>query len=249
MADIPQSLDNDLDRSNLQVNQRCGNCKHLKRIANPAYEKLCKDLGMSEISRPCARFSADPTKIKFRREDNLRNAVRFLQELSADKLLVFASLCVEESKTRRKGFHFGMTVYLLAFGDDYVSNYRRMKVVSADRKYVNLVGSDGSTAMVFHKSVLTPKQWIKKKAWLENNERLTDPRYKKYTESPSRADMQLRQVRNNPDAQEFDSTNRHDFAATSGALRHRQNSLVSSKDRRAVERITPLDKLVSVRTR
>lgn len=249
MAEIPQSLDHDLDRSNLQVNQRCGNCKHLKRIANPAYEKPCIDLGMTEISRPCHRFSCDPTKIKFQGDRNIRNAIDLIQNLSPDKLLLMASMLIEESKTRRKGFFFGQTVYIRAFGDDYISNYRRMKVVSADRKYVNLVAPDGSTAMVFHGSVITPAAWRKKKEQLTKTERLTDPRYKKYTQSPSRADMQLREVRTNMDAQEFDSTNRHDFAATSGALRHRRNSLVANASRHDIERRIPIDQLVSIKTR
>lgn len=218
VAEIPQSIDFDLGRTNLVVNQRCGNCKHLSRIAHPAYEKVCKEHGMTEKSKPCERFSADPTKIKLRNR-SARNAVEFLQEMSDDRLALFASLINEEARTRRNGFRFGQTVYLNIFGGDYFSNYRRMKVISATKDYVNLVSDEDSfTAMVYSKNVLTTPQWLKKKQWLIDNERLTDPRYKKYTQSVSHAEMQIQKIKDKLTVLEFDSTSRHSFAETQGVL-------------------------------
>ena len=216
MAEVPASLSTNLERTNLNISQKCGNCKHLKRIAHPAYEKVCTEHGMTADSKPCERFSADPTKISFTRDRDAFRAEKFLTELSDDKLRLFASLLVEETKTRAKGFYFGMPVYLRVYGDDYLSNYQRAKVVSADAKWVNLVSANGFTAMVLHRSVLTPAQWHKKKAWLEHNERLVDPKLHKYTKMSTAEEIRMKRLQ---DKLEVAEMNHKDVGKTRGRMK------------------------------
>jgi len=242
MSEIPTSLSTGLGRTNLFIKQRCGNCKHLKRIPHSAYEKLCITLGMTDISAPCERFSADPSKIRFKTSRNARRALEFLQELSDDKLALYASLILEERRTRSNGYSFGQTVYISINGQDYLSNYRRLKVVASDSKYIHLVADDGFTAMVLHGSVLSSEEWATKKAWLIKKERINDPRMAKYYASASHAELQKRKVSESLNVLEFDSTSRHDFALTSGSVRKRRT-----------ERCTPLDLIIAkdatIRTR
>lgn len=217
VAELPEAISFDLGRTNLLVDQRCGNCKHLKRIAHPAYEKPCIDLGKLDISKPCARFSADPTKIRLNNR-LARIAVELIQELSDDKLALMSSIFNEERKTRRYGFTFGQNVYLNIYGGEYISNYRRMKVVSATKDYVNLIADEGFTAMVYSKNVLTPAQWRKKEAWLIRNERIKDPNLYKYTRSSTQAELQLEKAKHKISELEFDATSKHNFSKTRGSM-------------------------------
>jgi hypothetical protein len=243
MSDLPQSLDVNLGRTNLLIKQRCGNCKHLKRIAHPQYGKVCSKLGFTEISKPCEKFSTDPTKIKFKGERHARNAVDFLQDLSDDKILLYSALLNEETRTRRYGFHFGMTVYILAFGSDCLENYRRMKVVSADSKYVNLQAGD-FTAMVYHRSVLTPKQWVRKKAELIDQEKRfeTSSRAKIYKKTTSQAEIRLQKAKIEvADSLDLSMSDEKKFALSSGRL-------ATTKRRfNDTDKYTPVDHLIRTR--
>jgi hypothetical protein len=245
MSDLPQSLDVNLGRTNLLIKQRCGNCKHLKRVAHPQYGQVCAKLGITEISKPCEKFSADPTKIKFKGERHVRNAVDFLQDLSDDKILLFSALLNEETRTRRHGFHFGMTVYILAFGSDCLENYRRMKVVSADSKYVNLQAGD-FTAMVYHNSALTSKQWAKKKAELIAQEKRfeTSPRANVYKKTTTQAEIRLQKAKvEMADSLDLSMSDDKKFALSSGRL------AVTKRRFNDSDKYTPLDRMVMVRTR
>lgn len=242
MSDLPQSVDINLGRTNLLIKQRCGNCKHLKRFAHPQYGKVCSKLGMNEMSKPCEKFSTDPTKIKFRGERHIRNAVDFLQDLSDDKILLFSAMLNEETRTRRYGFHFGMTVYILAYGSDCLENYRRMKVVSADQKYVHLQAGEFS-AMVYHNSVFTSAQWLKKKKWLIENEKLSESSSKAnlYKKVTTPAEIRMQKAKLDVDSPTFDMSDDKRFAITSGKLSATKRRFSDSS------KFTPLDQLIRTR--
>lgn len=231
MAAKPVPTDVKLGSSALFLPQQCGGCKHFKRIAHPAYEKTCTNLGILQESKPCERFMPDASGMKLSSPRQARNVMDLLRELGPSDLRNLATLALQERRSRKYGFKFGDTVYLQAFGDDYLSNYRRAKVVAADAKYVHIEADQGFAAMVFHGSVLTATQWRKKHKWLIDNERLTDPRYHKYIRVPSQAELQAERVKHSLDALDLNIANGGAFVE-------------GARPEKRPERSTPLTELI-----
>lgn len=234
MAEKPVPTEVALSSSALFIPQKCINCKHFRRVAHPAYEKACETLGVLFDARPCERFSPDPARLKFTKRRQAEQVLSILRDMSESDLLTAASLLTQERRNRRQGYRFGDTVYLCAFGGDYLSNYRRCKVVSAEGRYINVQADEGFSAMVFKTSVLTATQWKTKKAWLENNERRTDPRYAKYIPSAAQAKLQLERMRNSRDALELNLANGGAF--TQGASAERRSTRTTPLTELLVER-------------
>jgi hypothetical protein len=238
MAEKPVPTDIKLGSSALFIPQACINCKHFRRVAHPAYEKPCATLGVLGDSRPCERFSPDPARIKFTQKRHASVLIDIMRTMNDSDLLTVASLMTQERRNRRQGYRFGDTVYLCAFGGDYISNYRRCKVVSVDGKYINIQADEGFSAMVYKDSVLSATQWRKKQAWLEARERHTDPRYSKYIPSAAQAKLQLEKIRQTHEALSLDFANGGEFVK--GAQVERRSTRTTPLTELLVERPQPM---------
>jgi hypothetical protein len=195
-AITPEPVSFSLTGSALTLNVNCGLCRHHSRMAHPALKKVCREKGILEEAKPCARFSADPRQIKFSDDEQLLAVSEWIGQAPKKKLLLLAALLTQEERTRKQGRYFGEVVYILALGGEYITNYRRCRVVSAVKDYVTVEGQ-GIIATVMTSSVLSIKQWKKKKALLAATGKKRDPRYKTYFQAPSKVDEEIKQVIDN----------------------------------------------------
>ena len=193
---IPTPLDINLNASSLTIKLSCGDCRHFTRMAFPEYGSVCSKIGIVEEAKPCKRFTPDSRLVEFQSDPDLVQFATFLATVPTSKLGVIASILTREHRTRKQGFNFGEVVYLRVFGDDYISNYRRCRVVQADARYVHVEGKKGFTATVLKTSLLNFKQFKKKRAELEAAKKIRDPKYKNYFAVPDVAAKKAAEILN-----------------------------------------------------
>lgn len=191
---IPVPVETNLKSTALLINITCGKCQHFNRIPYPQYGTVCSTLGVVEKAKPCKRFSPDSKQVQFSTDTDLVQFATFLASVPNSKLGIIASLLTREHRTRSQGFVFGEVVYLKVFEGDYISNYRRCRVVQADSKYIHIEGKSGFTASVLKQSVLNHKQWKKKRLALEESKLIKDPKYKSYFIAPTPASKKISQI-------------------------------------------------------
>lgn len=181
-------VDFPLNRSALTVNLTCGDCRHHGGIPAPGQKSCCAVLGVIQEQTPCLHFSVSPFVIDFGSDMYLRMISRIIRKLNRKKLNAVASLLLQEARTRRYGFNMGDVVYFKAYGDDFLSNYRKGYVVSADKHYVVISGRRGREFSCYISApyVLRKAQWLEKQKELIAANRLVDPRYPA-TISPKKA--------------------------------------------------------------
>lgn len=229
-----------LNKSTLTINTRCATCKHFNRLANPAYGEVCSQLGVIETSKPCNRYSVNPAEIKIYEQEHVEALVEIVESLSDRDLQLMAALFNREHLTRKRGFKFGSVVYLRPFGGDYVSNYRKAKVISADREYVHIRAADGWTASVFHTSVLNAAAWKAKKADLTKAGKIKDPNYSKYFQIKTKAQV---------DIEKFHSQGNEPISLDRSVRRNSKTLLTTEgiEEKKKSLRTTPVDELLKVR--
>lgn len=173
-------LPKDMPKTGIPFNLdiRCRDCIYYERSAT--YEDKCKNLGIQSFSKPCRRFTLDPYQIDFNNDDT-KTISLLITNISDKKLIKLAALLAQESKTRKQGFIFGQKVYVKLYQSDYLSNYAVARVISANKEYVSLQGKKGWRGMLFHNSVLTIEEFIKKKDSLIKQNKLKDPNFSNYT--------------------------------------------------------------------
>jgi hypothetical protein len=233
--DGPVPIDINLGKSALTIKQTCGQCIHLKRMAYPAFKKPCIELGIIEESKPCEKFAANPALIKFSDSEHTRNIAKAMRELNDRELKLLAVVINQETRTRKRGFEFGQIVYFRVFGGDYISNYVKAKVVSADRDYVHVQGADGCLATLYHKSVLTGKEWKKKEFYLLKINKIKDPNRAKYLKAPTKAEREVNKIMNKALPPDLTSDIRNKSVILAGGQPRKSSG------------ITPLDRLLIVR--
>lgn len=239
-SSMPEPVSIPLNKTALTINVRCGSCKFFKRIPNPAYGDVCTEKGVLDSSKPCMRYCVDPDQIHIKESEHIDALVQILEGISDKELSLVTALFNREHITRKRGFRFGMVVYLRPFGDDYVSNYRRAKVISADRTYVHIRASDGWIGSVYLSSVLKPSEWKTKKAQLERAGKITDPNYKKYFHIKTKAEVDIDKFLTTHTPLPLDaSMQQHDVLLTVEST--------SNNRRKKSLRSTPLDELLRVR--
>jgi hypothetical protein len=145
--------------------------------------KPCKQLGILGSSKPCKKFVLDPYTIDMLDESS-KNLQDIVSSLSTKDLGKFAILLSQEHKTRSKGFAFGQEVVVHMFKGNYLSNFAKARVISANKDYVFIQGIGGFRGMLFHSSVLTLEQWAKKRQFLIAKKKIKDPNYASYTSLP-----------------------------------------------------------------
>jgi hypothetical protein len=191
---MPEPLSINLSACTLTIKTNCGGCRHFNRMAYPEYGIVCEKKGILETAKPCVRFSPDPRQIKFKNDADLVALAKALANVSKNKLPLLASLINKESRTRKQGWCFGEICYIRIFGEDYISNYRRSRIISADSQYVTIEGKGGFTASLTKSSVLNARQWKKKKRELEAAGKITDPNYSKYIRLPTKAEREAAKI-------------------------------------------------------
>ncbi len=174
---------------------KCGQCKFFKQFGfysisgdSQKREKVpCNELGILETSLPCPNFSISPYKINFKNKEGVERLLeKILQKITKKDLALFSVLINQEQRTRKKGFYFGQIVYLRLFGEDYLSNYVKAKIINATGEYVHVQGDKGFNATLFIDSILTKEAFIKKQVELTKKNKLLDPNFAKHTKFDSK---------------------------------------------------------------
>lgn len=166
------------------IGLKCGECLHFK--ANAKFEKPCSQLGIQRFSDAPNCYSPDVYLLGKKNPDTLFQLGLLLRDFSAQESRVFFAI-LKQSKAFEKHYElkFGQPVYF-RIGNDYLSNYFHgfaIGVAECGDGQV-FIGSDmnsrqrGSpmTCTLLKDSVLTVSDFKKKRAALEKEGRLVDPK-------------------------------------------------------------------------
>lgn len=235
--DTPVEISFNLGRCALTIKSTCGECIHHKRMAYPAYKKVCVELGIIEENKPCPAFSPNTDRVKFTESKHARNVARAISDFSPRELKNLAAILNQEERTRRYGFKLGQELYFLAFGGDYLSNYLKAYVVSADSTYVHLEGEKGCLISLHHNSVLNKRKWERKQIQLLSANKQVDPNYKKYTQNMTKSEKNIKSIIDKTIATLSPDTKQSNALSSSSPKKHRN------------ERHMDLTELLSVSTR
>lgn len=173
---IPLPLEEPKHRQAPALKTRCKNCIHFATHRAEKFKSVCSFLGVKPESRPCPSFFANPFEFKPKQKE-FKAFQDLVQDLPKSKITALLGWLQQELITRSSGMEFGEVVYLRTVGDDYLRNYSKAVVISANRKYVFLQGAKKKfTAMVLRSSVLNEKQWKAKRASLISKNKIRDPK-------------------------------------------------------------------------
>lgn len=163
-----------------QIPVKCRHCAFFKR--NATYSAPCATLGRDPSDKPCPRFMIDYKSLTIKKDTPLEALAQVLNRLDKRHLAVVAAFVLQARSTFDAGFELGQIVYFRPFGDDYLSNYQRAKVLFAVPKngmvYVNGKASHagGMHAYLKISSVLTEEEWRTKRAKLLKDGKVDDPK-------------------------------------------------------------------------
>lgn len=159
------------------IKTTCSSCVFYN--TNCAYgDSPCSKLGILASNKPCKRFLINPSVFDMNETKDVND---FVGGIQTKDLCKYALLLSREVKTRKLGFFFGQEVVVQVYRGDYVSNFARAYVISADKDYVYVHGKKGFRATLYHSSVLSLEQWDKKRASLLKRKKVKDPLFKSYT--------------------------------------------------------------------
>jgi len=157
---------------------RCKDCRFHCILPAPGNAKVCNSLGVIEEDKACALFKPNHRSVRFDKKSKTAQFRKLVAGMPVDQLKLIASFLNQEALTRKRGFHFGQEVFVLILGGDYLKNYRRAIVVSADSKQVYVTGRfEKFSGNLMHSSVLTQEAWEKKRVILLKENRITDPNH------------------------------------------------------------------------
>ena len=193
-AITPQEISFPLSGCALTINANCGMCRHFSRMAHPAFKEVCQKKGIIEVSKPCVRYQADPRQLRFYEESHMVAFAEFLATVPTSKLPLLASIFNQEHRTRKRKYHFGEIIYIHAFGQEYISNYRRCRILVVERDLATVEGEGNLIASVMLKSVLNAKQWKKRKAELQAAKRVKDPNYKRHFKVSTKIEKEIKKA-------------------------------------------------------
>lgn len=159
---------------------RCEHCLYFEDFA--IYKEKCKTLGVQPKSRPCTKFVANARQLDVNQTE-VQNLFETINNMSRPQVALLTAVLAREHITRTNGHKFFDIVYVRKFGDDYISNYVKARIISIDSgmAYLRGVKKEKFFASVKKESVLTPEQWQKKKTQLVSLNRWRDPNLLKFT--------------------------------------------------------------------
>jgi hypothetical protein len=169
-------------REPIALHVRCRNCLFFKQAAY--FKAPCSQLGVEKYARPCTHFTANHYNFNVK-DKNYIPIAQMINSLSSDRLGEMVALLSQEIRTRRQGFRHNQTVFVHAFGDDYLSNYCKAAVITANRTYVFVqgLGKDKTFRGSFlRSSVLNEEEYDKKRKTLIRKKLLRDPNLASYTQ-------------------------------------------------------------------
>jgi len=179
MDEILESpLDNkDKKRKQITIGAKCKSCIFYKDRAYQAFKKPCAQLGVKQYSRPCQHFFANP--YIFLKDDPEFNLAKKLLIKYEKQLPTLVAWLNQELSTKKTGFTFGQIIYVKMIGEDYLQNYARATVVSANKEVVYVQG-DIFRGTFMHASIFTEDAWVRKKKNLIKHKRIRDPKEAEY---------------------------------------------------------------------
>lgn len=170
--------------SKSSIGLKCGDCLHFKQ--NAKFEKPCFDLGIKRFRDAPSCYSPNVYLLGKKNPDVLHQLGILLMNFSAQESRVFMSI-LKQANAFEKNYElkFGQPV-MFCLGNDYLSNYFSgfaIGVAECGDGQV-FIGSDLSgrqrgkplTLSLLRDSVYTLSEFRKKKAQLEKQGRLTDPK-------------------------------------------------------------------------
>lgn len=167
----------DKKRQPVVLGVKCKSCIFYKDRAYQAFKKPCSQLGVKQFSRPCQHFFANP--FTFLKDDPEFKLAKKLLIKFGKQLPSLVGWLNQELATKKTGFSFGQIVYVKLIGEDYLLNYAKATVVSANKEYVYIQGNK-FRGTYLHDSVYTEDEWKRKKRTLVKHKRLRDPKHADY---------------------------------------------------------------------
>lgn len=161
---------------------KCGECLHFQR-GPAAFEKKCIELGKASFSDACPQFTPDLTAVSFIKKGHLSVLGEIFNSLQPKQARLLAFTFRNLDFIKRAGFEFGEQV-AFSLGGDHLECFVRGFVIGSDRTGDQLyLSSDfetlngGSAFMtVLRSSVLSMKDFAKKRKQLIANNRIAEPR-------------------------------------------------------------------------
>jgi hypothetical protein len=156
----------------------CGDCVHFNKFRHPQLPRVCSEDGVRDYAKPCEKF-----QVNWQHFNYSETFTKILKEVVTEDLPRIAALINAEIATRTAKYYYGMPVYVRLFGEDFISNYARCNVITAQGRYVYVQGMKTKYyGMFVKKSVFSEKQFIAKLKQLALNKRYTDPKLKTFTD-------------------------------------------------------------------
>lgn len=159
---------------------RCGECLHFKAKPHSDKGNICSKEGIRALALAPTCFTPDVTRI-VQDSSQLVTLITMLQGFdTAQRRILLAML---NSKPKRK-VKFGLKVYFLAMGGDYLSNYLSGFIVGTTSKGEIMVMGDpdkrrrGQAYVAYFKDMedlFTETQFRAKRRSLKKKDRLEDP--------------------------------------------------------------------------
>ncbi|MDE1905764.1 MAG: hypothetical protein KGH75_04865 [Rhodospirillales bacterium] len=188
MQNQDEKSPSDAIRKQPTLNVKCHSCIFFKDRAYPSFKKPCHELGIKKFSRTCEHFFANP--FIFLKEDPQFKLATKLFKKYENSLPSIVAWLNQELATKKTGFTFGQEIYVRMIGQDYLLNYAKATVVSANKEHVYIQG-ETFRGTILHESVFTSDQWKRKKKNLIKRKKIKDPLAKTYYKKVTKAKINM----------------------------------------------------------
>lgn len=164
---------------------KCGDCIHFKRVEK--FGKPCADLGRKHFADAPDCYSPDVYVLVKHNPEILFNLALLCKEFTSQETRVFMSLLKKAKAFEKAKLHFGMPVYF-SLGQDFLSNYylgfvldittMATQIVYVTSDLAKTQRSKPMIGQIPRSEVYTLSEFKKKKAQLQKDGRLVDPKPK-----------------------------------------------------------------------
>lgn len=100
---------------------RCSSCLHFNVHAHSSHKEVCSKEGVRSFAPAPSCFTPDVTQVVTNSDQLVQLAAMFEAYSPKQRMIVLALLRGKDTATKKLAF--GVKVYFLAFGADYLSNY------------------------------------------------------------------------------------------------------------------------------
>jgi hypothetical protein len=183
-----ESLGN-LTAASLSESYKCSECLHHKKHAHPQFREVCTNRGIKGIAIAPKCFTPDVSIIA-NNSDAFVQLATLLNEYTPREKRILIALMKQKPISKKKFTRpvvFGMKMFFLGMGADYISNYLAgyvMGLTSTGELILtgspeqNTRGKSFMAYMTDDDDLMTPVEWKKKKADLKAKGRVYDPKTK-----------------------------------------------------------------------